>query len=148
VVSLKEVTRKNEETPMAALTEKQLEFLENPFVGVVTTLREDGSPHSTVVWVDVDDGIPTFNTAMGRKKPANLENDPRASLLVIDPQDAYKWVAVDGKAELTTDGADPHIDRLAKKYLGKDEYPYRREGEQRVTVRITPEHVSASGLDS
>jgi len=133
---------------MAALTEKQLEFLENPFVGVVTTLREDGSPHSTVVWVDVDDGIPTFNTAMGRKKPANLENDPRASLLVLDPQDAYKWVAVDGKAELTTDGADPHIDRLAKKYLGKDEYPYRREGEQRVTVRITPEHVSASGLDS
>jgi PPOX class probable F420-dependent enzyme len=133
---------------MAALTEKQLEFLENPFVGVVTTLREDGSPHSTVVWVDVDDGIPTFNTAMGRKKPANLENDPRASLLVIDPQDAYKWVAVDGKAELTTDGADPHIDRLAKKYLGKDEYPFRREGEQRVTVRITPEHVSASGLDS
>ena len=133
---------------MAALTEKQLEFLDNPFVGVVTTLREDGSPHSTVVWVDVDDGIPTFNTAMGRKKPANLENDPRASLLVIDPQDAYKWVAVDGKAELTTDGADPHIDRLAKKYLGKDEYPYRREGEQRVTVRITPEHVSASGLDS
>ncbi len=134
---------------MAALTEKQLEFLENPFVGVVTTLREDGSPHSTVVWVDVDDdGIPTFNTAMGRKKPANLENDPRASLLVIDPQDAYKWVAVDGTAELTTDGADPHIDRLAKKYLGKDEYPYRREGEQRVTVRITPEHVSASGLDS
>ena len=133
---------------MAALTAKQLEFLENPFVGVVTTLREDGSPHSTVVWVDVDDGIPTFNTAMGRKKPANLENDPRASLLVIDPQDAYKWVAVDGKAELTTDGADPHIDRLAKKYLGKDEYPYRREGEQRVTVRITPEHVSASGLDS
>ena len=133
---------------MATLTEKQLEFLENPYVGIVTTLREDGSPHSTVVWVDVEDGVPTFNTAMGRKKPTNLENDPRASLLVIDPQDAYKWVAVDGKAELTTDGADPHIDRLAKKYLGKDEYPYRREGEQRVTVRITPEHVSASGLDS
>jgi PPOX class probable F420-dependent enzyme len=133
---------------MAALTEKQLEFLENPFVGVVTTLRKDGSPHSTVVWVDVDDGIPTFNTALGRKKPANLENDPRASLLVIDPQDAYKWVAVDGKAELTTEGADPHIDRLAKKYLGKDEYPFRREDEQRVTVRITPEHISASGLDS
>jgi PPOX class probable F420-dependent enzyme len=133
---------------MAALTDKQVEFLENPYVGIVTTLREDGSPHSTVVWVDVEDGKPTFNTAMGRKKPANLENDPRASLLVIDPQDAYKWVAVDGKAELTTDGADPQIDKLAKKYLGKDEYPFRQEGEQRVTVRITPEHVSASGLDS
>jgi PPOX class probable F420-dependent enzyme len=133
---------------MAALTDKQVEFLENPYVGIVTTLREDGSPHSTVVWVDVEDGIPTFNTAMGRKKPANLEKDPRASLLVIDPQDAYKWVAVDGKAELTTEGADPQIDKLAKKYLDKDEYPFRQEGEQRVTVRITPEHVSASGLDS
>jgi PPOX class probable F420-dependent enzyme len=132
---------------MAALTDKQVEFLENPYVGIVTTLREDGSPHSTVVWVDVEDGIPTFNTAMGRKKPANLEKDPRASLLVIDPQDAYKWVAVDGKAELTTEGADPQIDKLAKKYLDKDEYPFRQEGEQRVTVRITPEHVSASGLD-
>ena len=132
---------------MAKLTEKQLEFLDKPFVGIVTTLREDGSPHSTVVWVDVEDGVPTFNTAMGRKKPANLENDPRAALLVIDPQDTYKWVAVDGKAELTTDGADPQIDKLAKKYLGKDEYPFRQEGEQRVTVRITPEHVSASGLD-
>lgn len=132
---------------MAALTDKQVEFLENPYVGVVTTLREDGSPHSTVVWVDVEDGIPTFNTAMGRKKPTNLEKDPRASLLVIDPQDAYKWVAVDGKAELTTEGADPQIDKLAKKYLDKDEYPFRQEGEQRVTVRITPERVSASGLD-
>jgi PPOX class probable F420-dependent enzyme len=133
---------------MAALTDKQVEFLEKPYVGIVTTLREDGSPHSTVVWVDVEDGVPTFNTAMGRKKPANLEKDPRASLLVIDPQDAYKWVAVDGKAELTTEGADPQIDKLAKKYLDKDEYPFRQEGEQRVTVRITPEHVSASGLDS
>ena len=132
---------------MGKLTEKQLEFLENPFVGVVTTLREDGSPHSTVVWVDVENGIPSFNTALGRKKPANLEHDPRASLLVVDPQDAYKWVAVDGKAELTTDGADPQIDKLAKKYLDKDEYPFRNPAEQRLTVRITPERVSSSGLD-
>jgi PPOX class probable F420-dependent enzyme len=133
---------------MAALTDKQVEFLENPYVGVVTTLREDGSPHSTVVWVDVENGKPTCNTDMGRKKPTNLEKDPRVSLLVIDPQDAYKWVAVDGRSELTTDGADPQIDKLAKKYLGKDEYPFRQEGEQRVTVRITPERVSASGFDS
>jgi PPOX class probable F420-dependent enzyme len=132
---------------MAKLSEKQLEFLESPFVGVVTTLREDGSPHSTVVWVDVEDGVPSFNTALGRKKPANLENDPRAALLVIDPQDAYKWVSVDGKTEITKDGADPQIDKLAKKYLGKDEYPWRKDDEQRVTVRIQPERVSSSGLD-
>jgi PPOX class probable F420-dependent enzyme len=133
---------------MAKLNEKQLEFLENPYVGVVTTLRPDGSPQSTVVWVDVVDGIPSFNTALGRKKPQNLENDPRAALLVIDPNDAYKWVAVDGRTELTTDGADPQIDKLAKKYLGKDEYPFRNPEEQRVSVRIVPERVTASGLDS
>jgi PPOX class probable F420-dependent enzyme len=137
----------DEEAPMSKLSEKQLEFLEHPFVGVVTTLREDGSPHSTVVWVDVEDGIPMFNTALGRKKPSNLQKDPRASLLVIDPQDAYKWVAVDGKVELTSDGADPQIDKLAKKYLGQDEYPWRKEGEERVTVKISPERVSSSGLE-
>jgi PPOX class probable F420-dependent enzyme len=133
---------------MATLSEKQLEFLENPYVGIVTTLREDGSPHSTVVWVDVEDGVPVFNTASGRKKPANLERDPRAALLVIDPNDSYKWVSVDGKTEVTTDGADAQIDKLAKKYLGKDEYPWRQEGEERLTVRIKPDRVSASGLDS
>jgi PPOX class probable F420-dependent enzyme len=132
---------------MAKLSEKQLEFLENPFVGVVTTLRKDGSPQSTVVWVDVVDGIPSFNTALGRKKPQNLENDPRAALLVIDPSDSYKWVAVDGRTEVTTEGADPQIDKLAKKYLGKDEYPFRNAEEQRVTVRIVPERVTANGLE-
>lgn len=133
---------------MAKLSEKQQEFLENPYVGVITTLREDGSPHSTVVWVDIEDGVPSFNTAYGRAKPTNLEKDPRASLLVVDPKDAYKWVAVDGKVELTTDGADPQIDKLAKKYLGKDEYPFRQDGEKRVKVVITPQHVSASGFDA
>jgi PPOX class probable F420-dependent enzyme len=133
---------------MAKLSEKHKEFLEQPFVGVATTLREDGSPHSTIVWVDVEDGVLSFNTASGRAKPNHLEKDPRAGLLVVDPNDSYKWVAVDGPAEMTTDGADAQIDKLAKKYLGKDEYPFRQEGEQRVTVRITPEHVSASGLDS
>ena len=106
---------------MAQLNETQQQFLEHPYVGTVTTLRPDGSPHSTVVWVDVVDGEPAFNTAYGRKKPSNLEQDPRISLLVLDPTDSYKWLAVDGKAELTTDGADAQIDKLAKKYIGKDE---------------------------
>ena len=131
---------------MTKLNESQKQFLEQPYVGVVTTLRKDGSPHNTVVWVDVEDGAPSFNTALGRAKPTHLERDPRAALIVVDPSDPYKWVAFDGRAELTTEGADQQIDKLAKKYLGADEYPNRREGEQRVKVRITPEHVSASGL--
>ena len=69
------------------------------------------------------------------------------SLLVIDPSNPYKWVAVSGKAELTDEGADAQIDKLAKKYLGKDEYPWRNPEEQRVKVRIRPEKVDASGFD-
>jgi PPOX class probable F420-dependent enzyme len=131
---------------MAKLTESQKAFLDQPYVGIVTTLRGDGSPHNTVVWVELEDGVPSFNTALGRAKPKHLERDPRAALIVVDPGNQYKWVALDGRAELTTDGADEQIDRLAKKYLGADEYPNRREGEQRVKVRITPEHVNSSGL--
>ena len=134
---------------MAALKDKQRQFLdENPYVGVVTTLRDDGSPHSTVVWVDVDDGKVSFNTARGRAKPEHLEHDPRASLIVVDPNDSYKWVAVSGHAEMTEEGADAQIDKLAKKYIGADEYPYRKPTETRVKVLIEPEKVDTSGFDS
>jgi PPOX class probable F420-dependent enzyme len=130
------------------LKDPQKQFLDhNPFVGVVTTLREDGSPHSTIVWVDVEDGKPSFNTATGRAKPKHLEHDPRASLLVVDPNDSYKWVAVSGHAQITQDGADAQIDKLAKKYIGKDEYPWRNPAEQRLKVLIEPERVDTSGFD-
>jgi PPOX class probable F420-dependent enzyme len=133
---------------MAKLGEKARRFLdENPYVGIATTLREDGSPHSTVVWVDVNDGTVGFNTARGRAKPRHLESDPRASLLVLDPSNPYKWVAVSGEAELTEEGANEQIDKLATKYLGKDEYPFRNPDETRVSVRITPERVDESGFD-
>jgi len=133
---------------MAKLEDKQKRFLEdNPFVGTVTTLREDGSPHSTIVWVDVEDGKVSFNTARGRAKPKHLEHDPRASLLMVDPTNTFKWVAVSGHAELTEEGADAQIDKLAKKYLGKDEYPWRNPEETRVKVLIQPEKVDASGFD-
>ena|SRR2546427_7027715 len=132
---------------MRTLSEAQLQFLEQPFLATVTTLRKDGSPHNTVVWVDVEDGIPSFNTAYGRAKPRHLERDLRAGLIVVDPDDGYRWIAIDGHAELTTDGADAQIDKLAKKYLGADEYPFRKAEERRVTVRIQPEHVTARGLE-
>jgi PPOX class probable F420-dependent enzyme len=132
---------------MSRLKEPQKQFLdENPFVGIVTTLRDDGSPHSTVVWVDMEDGKPSFNTALGRAKPNHLQHDPRASLLVVDPNNAYKWVAVSGHTQLTEDGADAQIDKLAKKYIGKDKYPWRKPTETRVKVLIEPEKVDASGF--
>jgi PPOX class probable F420-dependent enzyme len=131
---------------MTKLTTAQQEFLRNPYFGVVTTLREDGSPHNTVVWVDVDDDAVIFNTAEGRAKPEHLRNDGRAALTVVDPQNGHKWVSVSGPAELSHKGADAQIDKLAHKYLGVDEYPYRQAEEQRVNVRVTPEHVDSSGF--
>jgi PPOX class probable F420-dependent enzyme len=134
---------------MSQLKEQEKQFLDkNPFVGIVTTLRDDGSPHSTVVWVDVEDGKPSFNTALGRAKPNHLQRDPRASLLVVDPNNAYKWIAVSGHTQLTENGADAQIDKLAKKYIGKDEYPWRKPTETRVKVLIEPEKVDASGFDN
>jgi PPOX class probable F420-dependent enzyme len=132
---------------MKTLNKKQREFLEQPFAGAATTLRSDGSPHTTVVWIDVDDEVVAFNTAVGRAKERHLRQNPRVSINVLDPQDQYRWLSVSGRAELSTDGADAQIDKLAKKYLGQDEYPWRNPEEQRVTVRIYPEHVDSYGLD-
>jgi len=126
------------------LTQSQLEFLDEPYFGIVTTLRADGSPQSTMVWVERDGDTVSFNTAYGRAKPSNLERDPRVSVLVSSP-DFYHWIAVDGRAELTTDGAEEQIDRLSRKYDGKPwEYV---DGQRRVKVRVVPEHVTAYGLD-
>lgn len=133
---------------MASLSAEQNEFLANPYVATVTTLRDDGSPHSTVVWVDGGGDELRFNTAVGRAKERHLKNDPRVSVTMIDPQNTYRWVSVTGRAELTTDGADAHIDSLAKKYLDKDEYPFRSPDEQRIMVKIAPDKIDSSGFDS
>ena len=130
---------------MPQLTDKQRQFIaENPYVGTVTTLRPDGSPHSTIVWVDADDGVVTFNTAVGRAKERYLRQDSRAAITVIDPDNAYQWVSVSGPAELTTEGAEEHIDKLARKYTGEGWRP--KPDERRLLVRVRPERVSAYGL--
>lgn len=132
---------------VAELTDRQREFLSRPFLGVATTLRPDGSPHCTVVWVDVDHQGPSFNTALGRTKTRNLEHDARVALTVVDPTDAFRWIAIDGRATLATEGADAQMDRLAMKYFGKPKYRPLQEGERRVIVRIRPERITAIGLD-
>lgn len=134
---------------MAELSDKQRQFIaDNPYVATATTLREDGSPHNTIVWIDAEDGTLTFNTAVGRAKERHLRRDPRVAVTIVDPENTYLWVSVSGRAELTTDGADDQIDKLAKKYLGQDEYPWRKPTETRVKVLIEPEKVDASGFDS
>jgi PPOX class probable F420-dependent enzyme len=112
----------------------------------VSTLRADGSVQAAPVWVDIEDGKPTLNSAEGRAWPRNLERDPRVTLTVQNLENPYEYVEVRGKVvERTHDGADEHIDALAKKYLGQDTYPYRQPGEQRVIIRVEPEHVYLNG---
>jgi PPOX class probable F420-dependent enzyme len=112
----------------------------------VATLRSDGSVQCVPVWVDVQDGRPVLNTAEGRAWPRNLERDPRVTLTVQNLENPYEYVEVRGRvAERTHEGADEHIDAMAKKYMGVDQYPLRQPGEQRLIIRVEPEHVHAFG---
>ena len=122
------------------------ELLKGKNFCIVSTLRADGSVHGVPVWVDVQDGMPVLNTAEGRAWPRNLERDPRVTLTVPNWENPYEYVMVRGRvAERTHDGADEHIDALAKKYMGVDEYPLRQPGEQRVIIRIEPDHARVFG---
>lgn len=114
-------------------------LLEGKNFAHVATLMPDGSPQTTPVWVDVDGESITFNTARGRTKYENLRRDPRVALSVPNPDNPYEYLQVRGRAELVEEGAEEHIDKLAKKYMGVDSYPMRQEGEVRVIVRIVPE---------
>ena len=112
----------------------------------VSTLNPNGSVHAAPVWVDVQDGRAVLNTAEGRAWPRNLQRDPRVTLTVQNMENPYEYVSIRGRVvERTTEGADEHIDALAKKYLGQDSYPFRQPGEQRVIVRIEPEQVHVWG---
>ena len=133
---------------MASLSDAQLEFLrDNPFVGVLTTVRADGSLHSTVLSIDVEDGDPVFLTTRSRAKFRHLERDPRVSLLVVDPAHAGRWVSVSGTVEISDEQADARVDKLARKYLGQDEYPWRRPEDVWVDCRIRPGRVVNAGVE-
>jgi PPOX class probable F420-dependent enzyme len=112
----------------------------------LATLMPDGTPQVTPVWCDFDGEHVLFNTAVGRVKDKNLQREPRTSLAIVDPENPYRYLEVRGRvAERTEKGADEHIDKLAKKYLGVDKYPNRRPGEVRVIYKIKPERVSSMG---
>jgi PPOX class probable F420-dependent enzyme len=126
------------------LSAEQARLFEEPNFATVATTNQDGSAQLSIVWIDWDGERVVFNTAAGRVKPRNIQRDPRVSVLVIDGKDGYRWVAVRGRAELTTEGADEHIDRMARKYSG--EGWTARPGEERLLVRVRVEHVSAYGF--
>jgi len=112
----------------------------------LATLNPDGSPQVTPVWVDFDGTNVLINTARGRKKDRNLQSDSRVALAIVDPDNPYRYLGIQGRVtNFTENGADAHIDKMAKKYLGKDVYPGRKPGEVRVLATIEPVNVHAWG---
>jgi PPOX class probable F420-dependent enzyme len=112
----------------------------------LATLNPDGSPQVTPVWIDFDGSHILVNTAKGRVKTKNLEREPRVALSIADPDNPYRYLGIQGRVtEMTESGADPHIDKMAKKYMGKETYPLRTPGEVRVIVKIAPDKVYTMG---
>src|SRR5713226_6727848 len=121
---------------MATLTDEQAKlFTEGKNFAAVATIRADGTPHVSPVWIDYDGSNVVFNTAIGRAKEKHMRRDPRVSIQVQDAVNPYNYVEVTGRAEFTEEGADEHIDKLAKKYMGVDSYPNRTPTERRVIVK-------------
>ena len=126
------------------LSERARRALEAANFAAIATSMPDGAPHVSTVWIDADGDDVLVNTAEGRVKTENVRRDPRVSISVLDRDDPYDQVVIHGTVvDVSTDGADAHIDRLAKKYLGLDAYPWRDAREQRVILRIRPERVSS-----
>jgi PPOX class probable F420-dependent enzyme len=115
----------------------------------VATLLPDGMPHVTPVWIDYDEetGYIQFNTERGRRKERNVRQNPHVGVSMLDPDDPYRFLSAWGDVEeITAEGAIEHIDALAQRYMGVDEYPHHDEEEgERVIVKIAPRRVVTGG---
>jgi PPOX class probable F420-dependent enzyme len=130
----------------ASIDARSRELLDAKNFAHVATVSRDGTPHVAVAWVDAVDDEVLVNSAEGRVWPSNLDRDPRVTVVVANLENPYEYVTIKGEAvEITPQGADEHIDSLAKKYLDKDEYPFRQPGENRLKIRIRPDKVSLRG---
>jgi PPOX class probable F420-dependent enzyme len=131
---------------MAAIPEKYEDLFHKKAFAQLATLMPDGSPHVAPVWFEYDGKNILVNTAKGRVKDQNMRRDPRVGLDILDPDNPYRHLSVRGRVvDITEKGADEHIDKLTKKYIGQDKYPYRGAGEVRVIYKIQPERVHSMG---
>jgi len=129
-----QINREIDDSVIQLLTGKNFAF--------VATLMKDGSPQITPTWIDFDGKSILINTAEGRVKQKNVSRDPHVAISIVDTNNPYNMVTIRGKViEQTSNGADDHIDKLAKRYLGLDKYPFRSQNEKRVLLKVQPEKV-------
>jgi PPOX class probable F420-dependent enzyme len=126
--------------------ERYVDLFEKKAFANLATINRDGTPQVTPVWVDYDGEHVIVNSARGRRKDRNMQANAAVALSIMDPDNPYRYLEVRGHVEsITENGADQHIDKMAKKYLGADKYPGRKPGEVRVIYKIKPEHTSSMG---
>jgi PPOX class probable F420-dependent enzyme len=128
---------------MAAIPDEAKHLFESKDFAHLATINPDGSPQVSPVWIGLDGGLVTFNTAEGRVKTNNLHRDGRVAISIHAQDNPYENVVIQGKVvEITPEGADDDIDVLAKRYLDADSYPFRQPGEERVIVKVEPQKVN------
>jgi PPOX class probable F420-dependent enzyme len=131
----------------ATLSDAQRKLLDDKNFAHVATIGEEGEPQVTPVWVEYDGTHVLFNTEEKRAKVKHMRKNPRIALSVLNAANPYQYVEIRGSVvDITTDGADEMIDRLAMKYMGKDKYPFNKPGDVRVVVKILPEKVLGMGF--
>jgi PPOX class probable F420-dependent enzyme len=131
---------------VAAIPENYLDLTQKKAFAQLATLMPDGSPHVSPVWFEYDGQHILVNSAKGRVKDRNIRRDPRVGIDILDPDNPYRHLSIRGRVvDITENGADEQVDKLAKKYLGQDKYPYRAAGEVRVLYKIEPERTYSMG---
>lgn len=128
------------------LSEQHKQLITGKNFANIATVTEDGGPQVTPVWIDWDGTYVTFNTEKKRAKNKNLQRDPRVAICISNADNPYHYIEIRGRVvEITEEGADAHIDKLAKQYMGVDKYPFHRPGDVRIIVKVEPQKVSGMG---
>ena len=131
---------------MSVIPEKYQDLLDGANLAHLATNMPDGSPQVTPVWFEYDGEFLIFNTAKGRQKDKNLKASPKVALSIVDPKNMYRYVEVRGEiVDISEEGASAMIDRLAKRYMGVEVYPYHSANETRVTYKVKPLRCAGMG---
>ncbi len=131
---------------MATIPEDFNDIMNSKALASLATTMADGSPQVSPVWFSFDGSLIWVNSAEGRVKDKNVRRTRKVALAIVDVNNPYRHIAIRGDVvDVTNDGADDHIDSLAKKYLDEDKYPFRQDGEVRVIYKIRPERVATMG---
>jgi len=124
------------------MNDKAVKLFEGSNLVFIATIMKDGSPQLSPVWANYEDGHILVNTAEGRLKHKNVLRDPRVAVSAVDQNNPLNMTTIQGKViEIIPDYDYQHANMLTKKYMGKDNYPFRQPGEKRIIFKILPEKV-------